>query len=93
MRSRVSFQIERIIESFPTKRAQVPLDVRMAFHVPVQQTLQGESLVAYPASEVGLAVFRSDRGHFGFVFSSRAASHLVLIGQRVFDAVTSVDEF
>lgn len=51
MRSGVSFQIERVIETLPAEGAQVALDVRMAFHVPIQQSLQGETLGAEAAGE------------------------------------------
>ena len=44
MRSRVSLQVERVVEAFAAESAQVTFDVRMAFHVSTQETLQGEAL-------------------------------------------------
>jgi hypothetical protein len=51
MRSGVSFQIKGVIETLPAEGAKVALDVRMAFHVPIQQPLEGETLGAKTAGE------------------------------------------
>jgi len=38
----MSFQVERVVESFTARRAQVTFDVAVTFHVTVEQTLQRE---------------------------------------------------
>lgn len=52
MRSRVSLEVERVVETFPAEGAQVPLDIRVTLHVPVQQSLEGECLVTNAATEL-----------------------------------------
>ncbi len=56
MRAGVSFQIEGVVKAFAAEGAQVALDVRMAFHVPIQEPLQGETLGAESAGEFGRVV-------------------------------------
>lgn len=51
--SGMSLQVERVVETFAAERAQVSLDVAVAFHVSVQQTLQVESLGAQVTAELG----------------------------------------
>ena len=48
MRSGVPFEIEGVVETFAAEGAEIPFGVRMAFHVPVQQSLKTEHLVAEP---------------------------------------------
>lgn len=52
MGARVSLQVERVVEALSAEGAQVPFDVRVALHVPVQQTLQVERLCADAADEL-----------------------------------------
>lgn len=42
--SGVSFQIERIVESFSAECAQVSLYIRVTLHVTIQQSLESEML-------------------------------------------------
>lgn len=44
MRPCVPFQIERVVEPFPAKRAQISLQIWMALGVAIEQTLKGEFL-------------------------------------------------
>ena len=50
--SGVSLQVEGVIEAFPTEGAEVPLDVAVTLHVPVEQPLEGEGLGAHAALEL-----------------------------------------
>ena len=87
MCSGVSLQVEGVIEAFPTEGAEIPLDVTVTLHVPVKKSLKGKSFAADPAAELagvgvaplGLQLLRLRPG--------------AVQGQRVFDSVTSVDEF
>jgi len=36
MRASVSLEVERVVEAFAARRAQIALDVAVTFHVPVQ---------------------------------------------------------
>lgn len=53
--SGVSLQVEGVVEALAAERAEVSLDVRVAFHVTVQQALKREVLRADSAAK--LAVF------------------------------------
>ena len=85
--SGVSLQVEGVIEAFPTEGAEIPLDVTVTLHVPVKKSLQGESFAADPAAELagvrvaslGLQLLRLRSGP--------------VHSQRIFDSVTSIDEF
>lgn len=44
MRSCVTLQVERVVKSFAAKSAQIALDLRVAFDMTVQQSLQVELL-------------------------------------------------
>lgn len=51
----MTFQIERVVESFATESAQIAFDFRMAFHVAIQQTLQRERFQANATYELRVA--------------------------------------
>lgn len=51
MRARVSLEVERIVEAFPTESAEVALDVAVALDVSVQETLQWKHFAANPTHE------------------------------------------
>lgn len=105
VRPGVPLQVERIVESLAAEGAQVALDVRVALHVPIQQPLQGERLLAYPADELVLLTTGGATAlvlhlehirllqQFGmvFVFVPQPAGD-VLDGQWILDAVATVDE-
>lgn len=92
----MSLEIKRIIESLAAERAQISLDVAVAFHVTVEQPLEAETLRAEVASESGLVV--AARGGFNLLGSGgggrkgRDDGSYVVIGQRVLHPVTSIDE-
>jgi len=44
-------EVECVVEALAAEGAEVPLDVAVALHVPVEQPLQGERLGADPAAE------------------------------------------
>ena len=85
--SGVSLQVEGVVESFPAECAEISLDVTVTLHVPVKKSLKGESFATNPAAKLAgvhvtslwwkLLRFRSGR----------------VQGQRIFDSVTSIDEF
>ena len=53
MCSGMPLKIKCIIEALATEGAQVALCIAVTFHVSVQESLQGEDLVANPAHELG----------------------------------------
>ena len=52
MRSRVSFEIERIVESFAAEGAQVSFELAVILQVSIEQSLQFECLRAQAADEI-----------------------------------------
>ena len=48
----MSLQIKSVIETFATEGAQISLDVAVALHVAVQQSLEAEGLGAHSALEL-----------------------------------------
>lgn len=52
----VALQIEGVVEPLATEGAQIPLDVRVALHVPIEQTLQRERLHADAANELVVGI-------------------------------------
>jgi hypothetical protein len=83
----VSLQIEGVVEAFAAERAEVALRVAVTLHVAVEQPLQGEHLGAEPALELGWIVLRPGRGE---LLQTRGLNGV--IGQRVLDAIASVDD-
>ena len=87
MCSCVSLQVKSVVKTFPTEGTEVSLDVTVTLHVPVKKSLKGESFAADPAAELagvgvtslGLKLLRLRPG--------------AVQGQRIFDSVTSIDEF
>lgn len=60
VRSRVPFQIERVVEAFAAERAEVTLHVAVTFHVTIEKPLQAEVFAAYAAGEtIGIVVLLS----------------------------------
>lgn len=55
--SRVSFQVKRIVETFATECAQVSLNIRVAFHVTIEQSLKSEVLRANTTNELSVFLF------------------------------------
>jgi hypothetical protein len=47
----VSLQVECVVEAFAAERAQIPLHVRVTFHVPVEQSLEHKRLGADATGE------------------------------------------
>lgn len=54
--ARVALQIEGVVEPLAAEGAQIPLDVRVALHVPIEQTLQRECLHADAANELVVGI-------------------------------------
>lgn len=52
MRSRVPFEIERIVESFAAEGAQVSFELTVILQVPVEQSLKFERFRAQTADEI-----------------------------------------
>lgn len=90
MCSCVSFQIERIIESFSAKCTQVSLNIRMAFHMTIQEPLQSESLGTYATYELVWIVFRN--GDVFLILISNPVSMSIFNCQWIFNAVSSIDK-
>lgn len=62
--ARVTLQVERVVEALAAERAQVPLDVRVTLHVPVQQPLQIERFAADATDElIRIVRIGHGRGH------------------------------
>jgi hypothetical protein len=85
MGASVTLQIERIVESFAAKSAEIAFHVRMTLEVSIQQTNQSKLLVANAATK-RIVSARGAARHFG------DRSRLVA-EQRVLDAMTSVHKF
>jgi hypothetical protein len=49
--SRVSLQVEGVVESLAAEGAEVPLHVAVAFHVAIQQAQQAEGFLTHPAEQ------------------------------------------
>lgn len=92
MRPRVPLQVKGIVKSLAAERAEVSLNIGMAFHMSIEQTLQRETLVAHPAAEVRLAVFSRYGSHFNLVVRPRSLPYGLLVGQRILDPVAAVHE-
>lgn len=99
VRSRVPLQIERVVESLAAERAQIAFDVRMAFHVAIEQSLERKRFRADDAGEFVWIVVGNGLGRF-FVrrrvvaaVASGAASEHVVEGEGILEAVAAVDEF
>lgn len=97
VRSRMPLQVERVVEALAAERAQIAFDVRMAFHVPIEQPLQRERLRADDAGEF-VRIVVGDRlrrrlfvGVVGGVPAGTAGQHVVE-GERIFEAMAAVDE-
>lgn len=94
----VSLQVEGIVESFAAERAQVPLHVRVTFHVTVQQTLKCEVFRADATHEFAALVL-GGRGSCRRRLLDRDvlvlfadATRNILDSQRILNPMTSIDE-
>ena len=87
MSSRVSLQIEGVVEPLAAEGAEVSLGVAVALHVPVEQPLQREALATHAARELAGVRLAPQR---------RQLLHLLLLGDvrhhRVLDPVAAVDQ-
>ena len=100
MRAGMSFQVESIVESFAAEGTEIALDIRMALHVPVEESLQGETFGAQAAGELERVV-RIGR-HFGLLrrvgfgtVAGRvlfAAADPFVNNQGILDTVATIDE-
>lgn len=55
--TRVTFQIKRVVESFAAESAKISLNIRVTFHVSVEESLQRERLGANSACELATLFF------------------------------------
>lgn len=70
MRASVSLQIERIVKTFSAKCAQISFNVRVTFHVPIEQSLQRKRLRTDLAGEfVRIVVGNWNRGFFAAILA------------------------
>ena len=53
MSSRVPLEVKCVIESLSAEGAEIPLDVAVALHVPVEEALEAEHLGTHTALELG----------------------------------------
>lgn len=53
----VALKVKGVIETFATESAQVTLDIRVALHMAVEESLEGERLGAHATHELAVAVF------------------------------------
>ena len=86
MGSSMTFQIKRIIETFSTERTQVSFGIAVAFHVSIQQPLQGEDFGAESTLKFGGIRFWSGWRQF-FLFA------IWISGHWIFDAMATIDQF
>jgi len=89
--ARVPFQVKSVVEPFATEGAEVALDVTVTLHVTVQESLEAEGLGAEVAGKAG-AVPQRLRVLGLLPLGPRHAVRHLLVGQRVLDTVSSVDE-
>lgn len=86
------FQVKRVVKSLSAERAEISFDIRMTFHMPVEETLKCECFVTNTASKIRLSVFCRDGRYFSLFVSPGRASCGLLVGQWVFDTVSAVDK-
>ena len=53
----VSLQVKCVIEALATEGAEIPLDITVALHVSVEESLKGETFVTSSASESARVIF------------------------------------
>jgi hypothetical protein len=83
----VSLQVECVVKTFPTECAEVSLHVAVAFHVSVQESLEGESFAADPAPKLAGVLVTSLWYELLWLRSGGVK------GQRIFYSMASIDEF
>lgn len=91
--ARVTLQVEGVVEALSAESAQVPFDVRVALHVPVEQALQIESLGAHAADKLIRVVLSDGRRCHNFgplLLATHPMAVRVLDGQGVLDPVAAV---
>lgn len=90
----VPFQVECIIESLAAERAQIAFDIRMTFHVSVEQPLQCKRFVTLSALEFIFIISISRFGCCLFIFVIAKTMTLNGInGQWVFETMSTIYEF
>lgn len=97
MSSGMSLQIEGIVEALSAEGAQVSFDVRVTFHVTVEETLQIEAFTANVTSELVVAFDLFDRRWCALLARHRLlfaqTTRNVLDRERILDAMSTIDEF
>lgn len=51
----VALEVKGVVETFATKSAQVTLDIRVALHMAVEESLEAERLGAHATHELAVA--------------------------------------
>ena len=86
MSTRVTLQIEGVVESLAAKGAQVTLGVGVTLHVTIQQPLKAEHLAAKATLKLGRVDVGPRNGHLVVAIDDFGC-------QRIFDAEAPVDHF
>lgn len=77
VRSRVPLQVECVIEALAAERAEISLDVAVALHVSVQQSLETEVFAADAAREpVGIVILQTNESNVDFIEFAAAAAKI-----------------
>lgn len=65
VRSCVSFEIKRIVETLSAERTEIALHVAMTFHVTIEKSLETEGFTAHAAGEtIGIVFLLSEKSRF-----------------------------
>lgn len=92
MRAGMSLQVECVIETFATERTQVPLYVRVAFHVSVKKTLQCERFRADLTGKFVRIVIGN--GHRCLLaITVQPMTVYILNGKWILETMTTIHEF
>ena len=83
----VALEVKGVVESLSAEGAQVPLDITVTLHVPVEEPLQTEDLGADPTLELGRVRLRPNSGNAVRPHDLRSVG-----GKRVLDAVSAIDQ-
>lgn len=91
----VSLQIECIVESFAAERAQIAFDIRMTFHVAVEQSLQLEWFWALSTLEFAIFRWTISRwilaaGRLFVIIGTNAMALNGINSQRILETMTTI---
>lgn len=93
MCARMTLQIKRIVEAFAAERAQISLDVRVTFHMSVEQSLQCERFAANLTCELVRIIVGNRLGRFLFAVTvTMSVAQRIVECERILEAMTAIDE-